>query len=325
VDGRRIVGADYIELNFRILGRALSTSGSIERMSWEQLRVACVQMRTGPDMDANVEAAGRHCAEAAARGADLVVLPEKWPAFGAPDVFARCAQPLDGPLVQEIASWARRLGVAIVAGSVSERVSGSDRVRNASVALDREGRLVASYGKIHLFDVDVDGRRVRESDSDMPGDELVLCELCGVPVALTICYDIRFPELFASYASAGAELFTVPAAFLERTGLDHWEVLLRARAIETQSFVVAAAQWGELPGGYRTYGRSLICDPWGTVLAQAADGEGVIVADLQRSALQRIRMELPSLRHRRPEVYASSRGLDPVSTTSARSTAGRAQ
>jgi predicted amidohydrolase len=180
-------------------------------------------------------------------------------------------------------------------------VPGSDRVRNASVALDREGRLVASYGKIHLFDVDVDRRRLRESDTDMPGDEPVMCELCGVPVALTICYDLRFPELFGSYARAGAELFSVPAAFLERTGRDHWDVLLRARAIETQSFVVAAAQWGE-----------------------AADGEGVIVADLQRAALQRIRMELPSLRHRRPEVYCDSGHLDAVSSTGTSSTAGRA-
>ena len=281
-------------------------------MSWEQLRVACVQMRTGPDMDANVETAGRYCADAAARGADLVVLPEKWPAFGAPDVIAQSAQPHDGPLMREIAGWARRFGIAIVAGSVSERVPGSDRVRNASVALDREGRLVASYGKIHLFDVDVEGHRVRESDSDMPGDELVLCELCGVPVALTICYDVRFPELFATYAAAGAELYTVPAAFLERTGRDHWEVLLRARAIETQAFVAAAAQWGELPGGYRAYGRSLICDPWGTVLAQAADGEGIIVADLQRALLQRTRTELPSLRHRRPEIYSQPGRLERV-------------
>ena len=286
-------------------------------MSWNRVRVACVQMRTGPDMDANVETAGRLCAEAADRGADLVVLPEKWPAFGAPAVIAESAQLLDGPLLQEVAGWARRLGVAIVAGSVSERVDGSDRVRNASVALDREGRLVASYGKIHLFDVDVGGRRVRESDSDMPGDEFVLCELCGVPVALTICYDLRFPELFATYASAGAELFTVPAAFLERTGRDHWEVLLRARAIETQAFVVAAAQWGELPGGYPAYGRSLISDPWGRVLAQADEGESVIVADLDRASLQTIRTELPSLRHRRPEVYARASGLEPISVAGA--------
>jgi deaminated glutathione amidase len=293
-------------------------------MSWSHLRVACVQMRTGPDMDANVTTAGRLCADAADRGADLVVLPEKWPAFGAPAAIAESAQLLDGPLLQEVASWARRLGVAIVAGSVSERVPGSDRVRNASVALDREGRVVASYSKIHLFDVDVEGRRVRESDSDMPGDEFVLCELCGAPVALTICYDLRFPEMFATYASAGAELFTVPAAFLERTGRDHWEVLLRARAIETQSFVVAAAQWGELPGGYRAYGRSLISDPWGTVLAQAADGEGVIVADLERATLQTMRTELPSLRHRRPDVYARSGRLDSVGATSASLTASRA-
>ena len=143
----------------------------------------------------------------------------------------------------------------------------------------------------------------------MAGDEFALCELCGVPVALTICYDLRFPEMFATYASAGAELFTVPAAFLERTGRDHWEVLLRARAIETQSFVVAAAQWGELPGGYRAHGSSLISDP-GHRARKGRRRRGLIVADLERATLQTIRAGVAIPRHRRPDVYARSDGLE---------------
>ena len=270
-----------------------------------RVRVACVQLRSEADRDANVATAERLCERAAALGAGLVLLPEKWPAFGGRDVLWPAAEELDGPLLNEVGSWARRLGVAIVAGSVSERVPGdAERLRNTSVAFDETGARVAAYRKIHLFDVDVEGRRVRESDTEAPGEEPVLAELAGWQVGLTVCYDLRFPELFRAYALGGAELVTVPAAFLERTGRDHWEVLLRARAIEGQHYVAAAGQWGTLPGGYRSYGRSLICDPWGTVLAQAPDGEGVIAADCERAAIERVRRELPALAHRRPEAYA---------------------
>jgi predicted amidohydrolase len=263
-----------------------------------------VQLRAGRDVPDNVERAERLCREAAARGAELVVLPEKWAAFGGRDVLEPAAEPLDGPIATAVSGWARTLGVAIVAGSLSERAGRDDgRLHNTSLAFDRDGRRVAAYRKIHLFDVDVEGRRVRESDAEAPGDHGVVATLAGTRVGLTVCYDVRFPELFRLYAQAGVELVTVPAAFLERTGRDHWEVLLRARAIEGQTFVAAAAQWGGLAPGYTAYGRSLICDPWGVVLAQAADGESVIVADLSAETLARVRRELPVLTHMRPDAY----------------------
>src|SRR3954470_2202842 len=269
------------------------------------VRVACVQLRARDSVDDSVEVAGRLVAEAASRGAQLVVLPEKWPRFGSPEALWQIAEPVDGPLSDTLGGWARQHGVALVAGSVSERVPGDQaRLRNTSLAFDAEGRLVAAYRKLHLFDVDVEGRRIRESDAEAPGEQGVLCELAGLRVGLSVCYDLRFGELYRAYALAGAELVTVPAAFLERTGRDHWEVLLRARAIEQQLFVAAAAQHGQLAPGYSAYGRSLICDPWGVVLAQAGDGEGVITADCDLAVLERVRRELPALRHRRPEAYA---------------------
>jgi deaminated glutathione amidase len=268
------------------------------------VRVACVQLRAREAVDDSVEVAGRLVAEAAARGAQLVVLPEKWPRFGAPERLWPIAEPVNGPLAETLAGWAREHGVALVAGSISERVPGDDtRLRNTSLAFDAEGRLAGAYRKLHLFDVDVEGRRIRESDGEAPGEHGVLCELAGLKVGLSVCYDLRFGELYRAYALAGAELVTVPAAFLERTGRDHWEVLLRARAIEQQLFVAAAAQHGQLAPGYTAYGRSLICDPWGVVLAQAGDGEGVITADCDLRVLERVRRELPALRHRRPEAY----------------------
>jgi predicted amidohydrolase len=269
------------------------------------MRIGCVQLRAGPRVDDNVEEAGRLCAACAREGAELVVLPEKWAAFGPADELAAAAGPLDDsePL-RAAASWARELGVALVAGSVPETVPGAGgKVANASVAFDRDGRAVAAYRKVHLFDVDVDGRRIRESDAEVAGDEPVVADLDGVPVGLAVCYDLRFPELFRAYADAGALVVTVPSAFLDRTGRDHWEVLVRARAIENGFFVVAAAQTGTLARGYESHGHSLVCDPWGTVLADAGDGPGVVVADCDLSAVERVRASLPSLAHRRPDAY----------------------
>jgi predicted amidohydrolase len=267
------------------------------------IRIACVQLRAGDELDGNLERAERLCRAAGSRGADIVVLPEKWAAFRRGALEA-AAEPIDGPIGRAVAGWARALGVAIIAGSLPERPEGGDgRLANTSVAYDRDGRRVAVYRKIHLFDVDVEGRRVRESDVEAPGDRAVVTTLAGMPTGLTVCYDVRFPELFRLYARAGAELVSVPAAFLERTGRDHWEVLLRARAIENQLFVAAAAQWGEIGPGYVAYGRSLICDPWGVVLAQAPDGDGLAVADASRETLERVRRELPALRHVRPDAY----------------------
>ena len=266
-------------------------------------RIACIQLRAGPSPDDNLASAERLVREAAATGADIALLPERWEAFGSADELRAAAQPLDGRRLTAVQGWARDLGIAIVAGSVAERVDGDVRLRNTSVAFDRDGRQVAVYRKIHQFDVDLEHQRVRESDTDAPGTGPVMAKLGDVQVGLTICYDLRFPELYRAYGVAGATVVTVPAAFLERTGRDHWEVLLRARAIENQCFVVAANQYGKLPAGFTAYGRSMIVDPWGTVLAQAPDGEGVIVADCDHDALARVRAQVPSLAHRRPEAY----------------------
>ena len=193
--------------------------------------------------------------------------------------------------------------MAIVAGSVAERVEGDERLRNTSVAFDRDGRQVGVYRKIHQFDVDLPGQRVRESDTDAPGTGGTIAAIGDLNVGLTICYDLRFPELYRAYAVAGVTVVTVPAAFLERTGRDHWEVLLRARAIENQCWVVAANQHGKLPAGLTAYGRSMIVDPWGTVVVQAPDGQGVIVAECDDERVARVRAAVPSLAHRRPEAY----------------------
>ena len=266
-------------------------------------RIACIQLRAGGSPDDNLAAAEAFVREAAATGADIVLLPERWEAFGSADEIRAAAEALDGPRLTAVAGWARELGVAIIAGSVAERVDGDERLRNTSVAFDRDGSQVAAYRKIHQFDVDLPNQRVRESDTDAPGTGGVIARIGELGVGLTICYDLRFPELYRAYAVAGATVLTVPAAFLERTGRDHWEVLLRARAIENQCFVVAANQFGSLPAGLTAYGRSMIVEPWGTVLVQAPDGEGVIVAECDHERLARVRAHVPSLAHRRPEAY----------------------
>src|SRR3954453_18283287 len=197
-----------------------------------------------------------------------------------------------------MASWARKHAVAIVGGSITERREGHDRFSNTSCAFDAEGRLVAVYRKIHLFDVEVGGHAYRESAAEEPGDEPILVELGGWTVGLSVCYDVRFPELYRLLAVEGAELVTVPANFTAFTGRDHWHVLLRARAIENQCFVAAAAQWGGTIPGKPAYGRPLIVDPWGGVLAQAPDEETVISAELDPRRVREIRAKLPSLANR---------------------------
>jgi predicted amidohydrolase len=260
-----------------------------------RIRVACVQLSSGRDKAANLERAQALVARAASAGADVVVLPERWNLIGSPDDYRAAAEPLDGgESVAAMAGWSRTLGVALVGGSITERRDGRDKVANTSCVFDREGTLVAVYRKIHLFDVEVAGRVYRESDSDEPGAEPVVADVEGWRVGLSVCYDIRFPELYRRLADDGAELVTVPSNFTAVTGRDHWHVLLRARAIENQLYVAAAGQLGP-----DAYGRSLIADPWGTVLAQAPDEETVVVAELDRGRLQQIRATLPSLANRR--------------------------
>ena len=270
----------------------------------DRLRLACVQLTSRDDKAANLERTEALVGEAAATGADVVVLPEKWNAIGDTDVLHAAAEPLEGgESVAAMATWARTHGVTLVGGSITERREGRDKLSNTSVVFDPEGALVAVYRKIHLFDVDVEGVSYRESDAEEPGEEPVVCDAEGWRIGLSVCYDVRFPELYRVLALEGAELLTVPAHFTERTGRDHWHVLLRARAIENQCYVAAAAQIGETRPGKGSYGRSLIADPWGVVLAQAPDEPSVVSAELDRERVRRVRRDLPSLASRRPDAY----------------------
>jgi predicted amidohydrolase len=267
------------------------------------MRAAAVQLHSTPDRDRNLAAADRLTRDAAAAGAELVVLPEKWPALGTPEQTIAAAEPFDGPVAQWAKAIARELGIDLVAGSFSER-TGEARGANTSLHIGPDGELKASYRKIHMFDVEVGGRVYKESEHEAPGDEIVLSQTAGgTNLGLTICYDVRFPELYRILAVRGAEIVTVPAAFTFATTRDHWEVLLRARAIEGQAFVVAANQIGEHAPGIRSGGRSMIVDPWGVVLATAPDTETFVVAELDLDRQAEIRRTLPSLANRRPEAY----------------------
>jgi predicted amidohydrolase len=199
--------------------------------------------------------------------------------------------------------WARTLGVTLVGGSITERRDGREKLSNTSCVFDPEGELVAVYRKIHLFDVEVGGQVYRESEAEEPGSEPVVARAEDWSIGLTVCYDVRFPELYRILALEGAELATVPAHFTTPTGKDHWHVLLRARAIENQYYVAAAAQVGETIAGKPAYGRSLIVDPWGIVLAQAPDEETVVTAEIDRARLRDIRAKLPSLANRQADAY----------------------
>jgi predicted amidohydrolase len=266
------------------------------------LRAACVQLNAARPLDDVLATAGALVERAVASGANLVVLPEKWNAIGPRERMLEAAEDLSGPTVSAMQGWASQHGIWLVGGSISERLEGENRIRNLSLAFDPAGSLVAAYRKLHMFDVEIDGRAVRESATDRPGDELVIAELAGWPVGLTVCYDLRFPEQYRALAVAGAEVFTVPAGFMLHTGRDHWEILLRARAIENGAYVVAPNQHGSWDGN-RMFGRSMIIDPWGVVVANASDGDGICVADLEPARIDAARRQLPVLQHRRSEVY----------------------
>lgn len=302
-----------------------------------QVRAAVLQMTTTEDVAANVATALRLVDEAAARGARLLVLPEKFPYLGAEEGVEGVKEPLDGPLLARLAEAAARHDVYLVAGSIWEAVPGDARTYNTTVLVGPDGSRLAAYRKLHMFDVDVGGRSYRESDTCMPGDEVVAVAVTsdwvargaaadgaapaaaletvpaaagGITLGLTVCYDLRFPELYRALADMGALIVTVPAAFTMTTGRDHWHVLVRARAIENQVYMVAANQSGCHGPGLESYGRSIIVDPWGVVLAQAPDGEGIAVADLDMARLESVRASLPSLHNRAPHGYGRRRVVD---------------
>lgn len=235
-----------------------------------------------------------------------MALPEKWPFIYDAKRLPDAAEALDGPSVQAAQGWARDLGIAVLAGSITERVEGETRGYNTSLLIAPNGSLVATYRKIHLFDVEVGGVSYRESDGALPGGQVVVGEVLGRRVGMSVCYDLRFPELYRELVTRGAEILAVPAAFTAVTGKDHWEPLLRARAIENQAFVIAPNQFGRHANGTSSHGRSMIVDPWGVVLAQAADDECVIVAELDFALLANVRKRLPALQHRRPDLYGVS-------------------
>jgi predicted amidohydrolase len=265
------------------------------------MRVAAIQLNSTAEVDRNLDAAERLVRDAAADGAELV--PEKWNLLGDSAALLAGAEPLDGRTLTAARGWARERGVHLLAGSIAERAVGEERLFNTSVLIGPEGTDLATYRKIHMFDVEVGGVTYRESEHEQPGSEIVLADVGDLRVGLTVCYDLRFPELYRILAVRGAQLLAVPSAFTLATGRDHWEVLLRARAIENQLFVIGAGQVGEAPPHFRSYGRSAIIDPWGVVLATAPDGEGHVVADLDFAEQDRVRESLPSLANRRPQAY----------------------
>ncbi len=269
------------------------------------MRAAAVQLQSTSDRERNLDAADRLTRAAAADGAELVVLPERLDIRGSASDYAAGADTLDGRPIAWARETARELGIDLVAGSVAERREGHERVANTSVHVGPDGEIKAVYRKIHMFDVEVGGVQYRESEHSEPADELVVSETAsGAGLGLSVCYDLRFPELYRILALRGARIVTVPANFTRVTGEAHWEVLLRARAIEDQVFVIAPGQ-GRRPGPEGdSYGNSMIVDPWGEVLARAgAEGEAIVAADLDLARQDEVREKLPSLANRVPGAY----------------------
>jgi len=267
--------------------------------------VAAAQMRSGIDKEQNLSKAEDLIDEAVGRGARLVALPEHFSCGGPARLQREYAEPIPGPTIDRLRRKASGAGIYLVAGSLAESVPDSDRAFNTSVLIDPRGEILAAYRKIHLFDVEIgDQRAVRESEYFVAGDSVVAAHTEWGSVGLTICYDLRFPELYRALALTGAGIIFVVSSFLASTGRHHWEPLLRARAIENQVFVVAPDQAGPIPGsGTVRHGHSAIVDPWGTILAEVFDEEGVITAEIDFDHLAAVRRQLPSLGARRADVY----------------------
>jgi predicted amidohydrolase len=266
------------------------------------VRAAAIQMCSSDDRAANLRAAEALVAEAARAGAEFVALPENFAFLRREGLPIPCAEPLEGSLVATLRAWAREHRIWLLGGSFAEAVPGSERIHNTSVLLSPDGALVAVYRKIHLFDVDLaaqGGRSYRESERIAPGQDVVVAETPFGAMGLSVCYDLRFPELFRLQSARGARFLLVPSAFARETGRDHWEVLLRARAIENQCFVIAPAQWGQHSPERASHGRALIADPWGVLLAVAPDRPAVVLADCDLAQQDSVRKSLPALLHRR--------------------------
>jgi predicted amidohydrolase len=259
---------------------------------------AVVQMTSTADVETNLRTAERLVDEAASRGARFVALPENFAFLRSEGQHVPEPQLLDGPWVSRMAGLARRLKLTLLLGSLPEAIPGDARVYNTSVLLGSEGETLAVYRKIHLFDIDLPGmEHLKESRSVAPGEATVVVDAPFGKVGLSICYDLRFPELYRELTGRGAQVLAVPSAFTDRTGKAHWEVLVRARAVENLAYVVAPAQFGAHGRGRTSHGHALIVEPWGSVIAQVPDGEGVAVAELDFERQDRLRKELPALSH----------------------------
>jgi deaminated glutathione amidase len=272
-------------------------------MDGRKIRAAAIQMSSTPDKEENKVTAEALIRGAVSAGADLVALPELWSCHGLDEVYRENAEPVPGPTTEFMADLARELAIYLLGGPILEGEPGARRLSNTSTLFDPSGEMTAVYRKIHLFDVKVSDREYLESANIAPGNEIVTAKAGAATLGLSVCYDVRFPELYRLLALRGAEILAVPAAFTLQTGKDHWELLLRARAVENQAFVVAPAQWGQKADGRWTYGRSMIVDPWGTVLATCPDRDGYALATLDLDFLDRFRAEFPALANRRPEAY----------------------
>lgn len=267
----------------------------------ESMRVAVIQMNSIDDVASNLLQAGELLERAAGLGSRLALLPENF-AFMALDDAAkrRIAETEDTSHVLDfLGEHAAKLGMAVIGGSVLLREAGGEKLRNTCVAFSRSGERLAVYDKMHLFDADVIGEAYRESNLIRAGDVPKAADIEGWKVGMSICYDLRFPALYQHYSAAGCSVLTVPSAFTVPTGKAHWKALLRARAIENQCYVLAAGQAGTHPGGRLTFGHSMIISPWGEVLVKQKAGNGVLIADMSRSALESIRSQFPVLSHRR--------------------------
>jgi predicted amidohydrolase len=262
--------------------------------------VAAIQMLASPNKEANLKEAERLVREAAVKGARVMALPEVFNWRGNREDEKKSAEPITGPTARRMSQIARELGILLLSGSFLEEIPGSNKVYNTSLLFDSKGEVIACYRKIHLFDVDIEGQvSALESETRQPGETTIVAETGICPMGLTICYDLRFPELYRALVDKGAQVIFVPSAFTTPTGKAHWEPLLRARAIENQLYIVAPNQTGKNPLSFATYGHSMIVDPWGRILAQASDQTQVIFGEIDLDYLAKVRRELPALSHRK--------------------------
>ena len=269
-------------------------------MALSNCLVAAAQMTSTSDRPRNIDTAVRLVGEAADLGAKLVGLPENFSYMGPDEERIAGAETVEGATISALREVARRRRVFVIAGSFPEKVDAPGKTGNTSVLIGDDGRIAAVYRKIHLFDVAIpDGARYAESRTVQPGDATVVAPTALGQIGLTICYDLRFPELYRALVEQGAEILSIPSAFTLFTGKDHWEVLLRARAIENLCYVLAPAQVGRHSATRMTFGNAMVVDPWGVVLARCPDGEGVCVAPVRRERLEQVRREMPSLNHRK--------------------------